>query len=467
LHVNIKKFIDNWRIAMTKRFILGNLIYYIDKNNVLLVNLISFRRQKISTELLTDMMEIENKINNGIVLSEKENKILNDLYLSKQILPKEKIIEIDQNLQSELELNLDKFAITSYTLNLTHQCNFKCSYCYQNKYNFKPEYKQFMTTKDIDLIKEYLSQGCFDANEVEEIVFSGGESLLPTNIDTINYALSNLKSKKFIMFTNGVNLYDYRKHIDYNLIDEFQVSFDGTAEIIKYINKNPNSRVFEKIIEGIKHIDSLNKEISIIVMWTKELEQYIDNFISILIKNEIINKSNLKVKFILAKDYYSTSTINKDFYNLDYICDIIKKINPKLSQIGSSLEIFGEGSTIKYLIHRPLNQKKSLLYNRCDLTQSIPFVFEPNGEIFWCLCLGNKNGCIGNYKEKMHFNKDKVLNLGNRTIFKIEKCKTCELRYLCAGGCPLPLTSCDSDLYQPVCGLYGLEEFWDCLEKLA
>ncbi len=452
---------------MIKRFVLGNLIYYIDKDNVLLVNLISFRRQKISAEILTNMIEIESKMNNEIVLSEKENEILNSLYLNKQILPKETISEIEQNLQIEPELNLDKFSVKSYTLNLTHQCNFKCSYCYQNKYNHKPEYKQFMTIKDIDLIKEYLSQDCFDADEVEEVVFSGGESLLPENINTINYALNNLPSKKFLMFTNGANLFDYRKHIDYNLIDKFQISFDGTAEIIKYINKNPNSKVFEKIIDGIKYIDSLNKEISIVVMWTKELEQYIDEFITILNQNEIINKTNMKVKFILAKDYYSTSTINNDFYNLDYICDIIKRINPKLSQIGSSLDIFGEGSSISYLIHRSLNQKKSLIYKRCDLTKSVPFVFEPNGEMFWCLCLGNKNGCIGNYKENKYFDKDKVLKLANRTIFKIEKCKTCDLKYLCAGGCPLPLTSFDSDLYQPVCGLYGLEEFWDRLEKLA
>lgn len=452
---------------MTKRFILDNLIYYIDKNNVFLMNLISFRRQKISAEILADMIEIENKINNKIVLSEKENKILNDLYLNKQILPQEIILEIEQSLQLEPDLILDKFKITSYTLNLTHQCNFRCSYCYQHKYNYKPEYKQFMTTKDIDLIKEYLSQDCFEAGEVEKIIFSGGESLLPKNIDTINYALRNLPSKKFKIFTNGVNLFDYRNHIDYNLIDEYQISFDGTAKIIKLINKNSNSKVFNKIIDGIKYIESLNKKISIIVMWTKELEQCIDEFINILNQNGIINKPNMEVKFSLAKDCYSTSTINKDFYNFDYICDTIKKINPKLSQIGSSLDLYGECSYISDLIHRELNQQKYLRYKRCDLAKPVNFVFEPNGEIFWCLCLGSKNGCIGNYKENKYFDKDKVLKLGNRTIFKIEKCKTCELKYICAGGCPLPLTSFDSELYQPVCGLYGLEEFWDCLEKLV
>ena len=66
----------------------------------------------------------------------------------------------------------------------------------------------------------------------------------------------------------------------------------------------------------------------------------------------------------------------------------------------------------------------------------------------------------------MYFNKDKVLKLGSRTIYKIEKCKSCELRYLCAAGCPLPLLGSDNEIHQPVCGLYGIDEFWNRLEEL-
>ncbi len=108
-----------------------------------------------------------------------------------------------------------------------------------------------MTNHDIDLINEYLSQDFFDVNEFEEVIFTGVESLLPQNIGTINYALKNLKSQEYIIFTNGVNLFDYRKKIDYNKIDKFQVSLDGTDEIIKYINQYSDSNIFNKIIDAL------------------------------------------------------------------------------------------------------------------------------------------------------------------------------------------------------------------------
>ncbi len=452
---------------MIKRFVFGNLIYHLNNANVLLVNLISFRRQKLSSDLFSNIIEIENKINKGVSLSEDESKILNKLYDDKQILSNDVVLKIEKDIQNVPELIMDKFLVKGYTINLTHECNFRCSYCYQNKYKDKLEYRQFMTVKDIDLIKEYLSQSIFNTDEIEEIVFTGGESLLPQNIDTINYALKNLKAKKFKIFTNGVNLFDYRKYIDYNLIDEFQISFDGTPEIIKCVNKNIDSTAFNKIINGIKHIESLNKEISVVVMWTRELEQYIDEFINALKENDITKKPNMRIRFNLVRDNYSINGIDKDFYDINYLCDLAKRINPKLSQIGSFIEIYNEGTSLGQIIYKPANERSYLKYKRCNISNAVSMVFEPNGEIFFCLCLGNKNGLIGNYKENIYFDKDKVLKFGNRTIVTIEKCKSCELKYLCAGGCPLPLTSFNSDLNKPVCGLYGLDEFWNRLEEIV
>ena len=92
-------------------------------------------------------------------------------------------------------------------------------------------------------------------------------------------------------------------------------------------------------------------------------------------------------------------------------------------------------------------------------------ICEPNGDIYWCLCLNGKSGKIGNYKDKF-FDRDKVEKLGNRTIFKIEQCRRCRLRYLCGGGCMLPLTSGDGEVYRPACGPLGDPFVWEHLEEL-
>ncbi len=451
---------------MKKRFVLGNLIYYLDENKVFLMNLVNFRRQKVDKEFISTIIEIERKINNGLALSEKENRIINDLYEKRQVLKKDALLEIEQIFIDKAELSMEKFPVKSIMLNLTYECNFRCLYCYQNKYKDRPEYKQFMTIEDIDLIKKYLSQDYLDVTEMDEVSLSGGESLLPQNIDTINYVLKNFNPKEFIIFTNGVNLYEYRNYIDYNLVNKFQISLDGTAEIIKYINQNSDPSVLNKVIDGIKHIESLNKEITIAVMLTKELVQNIDKFVDILQKNNIIGKSNINIRFSLVIDNFSKNTIDYSFYDLDYLCSEVKNLNLKLAKIGSFVEVYREGISLNHLIHRTVNKKSYIKDRTCDFTKAVPMNFVPNGDVFWCVCLGHENGRIGNYKENIYFDKEKVLKLGNRTIFKIEKCKTCDIKYICAGGCPLPLTSCDSDFNVPVCGLYGLDEFWERLEEL-
>ncbi len=102
---------------MKKRFLLGNLIYYLDESkhekSIVLINLVNFRRQKVNKEFLPTIISIENKIINNILLSDYENSVLNDLYSSKQILQNDIISEVEQAFLKIPELYIDKFKISS------------------------------------------------------------------------------------------------------------------------------------------------------------------------------------------------------------------------------------------------------------------------------------------------------------------------------------------------------------------
>ena len=93
-------------------------------------------------------------------------------------------------------------------------------------------------------------------------------------------------------------------------------------------------------------------------------------------------------------------------------------------------------------------------------------IFEPNGEVYWCLCLGNENGVIGNYKSQSIFT-DKITEFGNRNVFSIDKCKKCKLKYICGGGCTLGITGQDLPLFTPSCGIFNNSFFWDHLEEFV
>lgn len=183
--------------------------------------------------------------------------------------------KVEQQLKKDSYISLDVFPVKSITFNLTHRCNFNCAYCYQNKYKNNADFDKIMTIEDVKYIEKYLANPCFDTNDIEEIIISGGEPLMSENIQTLNYIINTFFPKKFVLFSNGFNLYELKDEVDFVKIDEYQISLDGPDEVIKIVNKGGNN-AFDKIVQGIKYIETISKKISIVVIWSKYLESYID-----------------------------------------------------------------------------------------------------------------------------------------------------------------------------------------------
>lgn len=446
-----------------KRFVFDNLVYKINEEAFLLMNLIGFRRKTIPKETLDKLILLEDKLETGKSLSSEENQFLQKFYKEKQILPQEIVEEVDRRAEQESKLHMSTFPIRSITFNLTHSCNFNCDYCYQRKYKNKPEHIESMSVEDIRSIMEYINLPYFGGTALEEIVVSGGESLLPSNIDTINYICEHVAVKKKTMFTNGVNILDYKGKIDLNAFDEYQISLDGPDTVIRLVNHHDDS--FDQIIGGIKYLQQMNKTVTLITMWTKELRSHLTEYIDLLKQSRILEHPDTTLRFILAKDFYTGNSLDGQFYDWEEIAADLKTYNSILETVNSYLELPVEIRGLVSYLYRPINERKDIRYKKCDLTKTVPMVFEPNGDIYWCLCLDGESGKIGNYKEKF-FDRDKVTKLGNRTVFQIEQCRQCKLRYLCGGGCVLPLTSGDGEVYRSACGSFGESFVWEHLEEL-
>lgn len=446
-----------------KRFVFDNLIYKYNDEAFLIMNLISFRREIITKNILDRLISIESKFEAGQGLSCEEENFLEHFLEKKQILPTEIVKEVDRRLEQDSEIHLSKFPVKSITLNLTHSCNFNCDYCYQKKYKYKPEYVRSMGVKDIVSIMEYLHLPYFGDTVLEELVVSGGESLLSSNIEAINYICEHFVVKKKILFTNGIHILAYKDRINFNAFDEVQISLDGPDVVIRQINHYDDA--FDKIMGGIKYLLQMNKTVTLVTMWTKELRNHLTEYIELLIENRILDQLDMTVRFVLAKDYYTRGDIDEGFYSWDEIAADIKKYGPILGMVNSYLELPAEISELAGFLHRPVNERRNIKYKRCDFTKTLPMIFEPNGDIYWCLCLDGESGKIGNYKENF-LDRDKVEKLGNRTIFKVEQCRLCKLRYLCGGGCVLPLTSVGGEIYRPACGPLGNPFVWENLEEL-
>lgn len=448
---------------MMNRFIFDNLTYKLNDRDVMLLNLTSYRRKIVTREMIDKLCVIETKINQGCELTENENQLYRQLRKSKQILSKDIEEQVSTILAKEAVLDLNKIPVRSITLNLTHKCNFNCYYCYQNVYKHRPEYIKHMTAQDVEDIVSYLDLLPYDTTVLDEVVISGGEPLLKENIDAVNYICNALKSKRKTIFTNGVNILKYASIVDYTKIDEFQISLDGTTEVITNVNGYSGSA--NSILEGIEYILNLGKTVSLVVMWTKHLESRIDEFVSLIQSAGLQNYKNFEMKIIVAKNFYNYNNLDTNIYSLEYIKDCRKKYNGQLRKIGCSIELFSEVNFLQTLLHRPINKIINPRYKRCDINRSIPMVFEPNGEVHWCMCLGKSTGIIGNFKDKT-IDMNRIEQYGSRTVFSIEKCKSCKLKYICSGGCVLGVPN-ESDLHTSVCSIFDNEYFWEHLEDFV
>lgn len=447
-----------------KRFVFDNLIYKLNDEVFLMMNLISFRRETIKKDALDRLISIEGNFEAGKGLSFEDKNFLECFLDKKQILPSEIVEEVDRREEQNSELHLSKYPVRSITFNLTHSCNFNCEYCYQRKYKNKPEYARSMSVEDIVSIMEYLRLPYFDDTELDEILVSGGEPLLPYSVDTINYICKYVFAKKKILYTNGINILTYKDQIPFEAFDEVQVSLDGIDVVIRQVNHYDGA--FDKIIGGIKYLQQMNKSITLITMWTKELRSHLAEYIEKMGESGILDYPRIKVKFALIRNYYAGGGVDNNFYNWNEIVADLRTYSPLLGTINSYLELPAEIGELAGLLHRSINERHSIKYKKCDLTKTVPMICEPNGDIYWCLCLDGEAGKIGNYKDSF-FDSDKVAKLGNRTIFKIEQCRKCKLRYLCGGGCVLPLTSGNGEVYRPACGPLGDPFVWANLEKLV
>lgn len=443
------------------RFVFDNLVYKFSKDKFLLMNLINFRREFVTESVLLRLSSISCKYRNNVPLTREDLCFLEPFYVKKQIFTKEFASEIDAQIAAHSQTAISCLPIRSITINLTHKCNFACTYCYQKNYKAEPNFSRTMTVDDINKIAEYIRLPFFDSSALDEIVISGGEPLLASNISTIKHILNSFPFSRKVIFTNGVNILRFKNDIPFELIDEYQISLDGTDEVIRTINKSTDN--FEEILSGISYLASLGKKISIVTMWTIELEKNLDQFLNEIKMRGLFEVENIKFKFVLPQNFYSTNPLDDNYLNWEHLAYVIKRYNPILHKFGSNLDLYPEAMSLSAAIHRGSNSRHNLKYKKCDLATSLPVVFAPDGFVYWCMCLGSSYGTIGNYRTQEFF-LDRVNHLGNRTVFTIEKCSRCSLRYLCGGGCVLPLTSAQDNCHVPSCGVFASDYFWQHLE---
>jgi len=284
---------------------------------------------------------------------------------------------------------------------LTDRCNLHCTYCY-NK-----DRRTDFTDLPLESWKEIIDKV---APHTGSILITGGEPFLNVNFDVILEYLRNKTDKIFIEAFSNANI-DYsgldKSHRIFSLLDKITLSCDDIED-----NEDQNRKGF-RITTFMKNIDWITK----------------NGFADKVYINSVVAKG--KLKEVQAVKQWTKKNNLHFTYALrlpNHISD--KKYLPTLDEYKSI--IFGKQLTqdSKSINKIPRTLKCSAAGNTLSI--------DSHGNCYPCQNFHYPEFKLGNL---LIDSFDTILNsipakkLQSHHVLKVEKCRDCSLRYVCAGGC--------------------------------
>ena len=100
-------------------------------------------------------------------------------------------------------------------------------------------------------------------------------------------------------------------------------------------------------------------------------------------------------------------------------------------------------------------------HQRCNGRFLSNYYFSCNGKVYFCDCINENDGVVGTYFPGISIDEAAVSGLLNRSVMRIEKCKSCAYKFICLGGCPLAARTKNEEVS---CGIFADENILDNLE---
>ena len=338
--------------------------------------------------------------------------------------------------------------VKALCLNVSHDCNMSCEYCFAGKGDFGLEKKLMSEETGMNAVK-FLMQNSKKRKNLE-IDFFGGEPLM--NFDVVK----NIVAK--------------------------------TRELEKEFNKNVR---FTLTTNGIlldnDKIDFINQNISNIVLSLDGLRETNDNMRGSGTYSKIVP---LYQKLVAErtgkyKDYYIRGTFTRN--NLDFSKDVTHmrelgfsnvSIEPVVAEGNFNYsirkedlsKIFKEYENLaKEIIRRERKQQDAFNFFHFNIDlENGPCVYKrskgcgsgseylavtPNGDIYPChQFVGNEEYKLGNVnanEPQINLNGGLIQKFHANNIISNEQCQKCWAKYFCGGGCPANNVKFNGNIYAP------------------
>lgn len=399
-------------------------------------DLLDFYKEKSKEEILE------------ILKSKYQEEKINEAYEEILNLEKEGLLYTEDTYQYHPSFVHREPVVKALCLNVAHDCNLKCKYCFAAQGDFGGE-KELMSFEVGKAAIDYLIANSGSRKNLE-IDFFGGEPLM--NFEVVK------------------QLVDYGRSVekDYNKNIRFTITTNGVLlndEIIDYINENMHNVVLS--LDGRKEVnDNMRPTLNDKGSYDITLPRF----------KKLVEKR--------AKDkyYYIRGTFTRD--NLDFSKDVMHfadlgfkltsvepvvgdESNPYALREEDLPKIFEEYEkfAVEYADRQLQGDGFKFFHFMIDLNQGACVIkritgcgagneylsVTPNGDIYPC------HQFVGNEEFKMAniFDEEIVLpeNLKNMFreahVYTKEECKQCWNKFYCSGGCHANAINFNNDISKP------------------
>lgn len=340
--------------------------------------------------------------------------------------------------QNDMEWSLDLVY-----LEVTNRCNLSCTHCYAEANEAKTNE---MTKEQIFNIIDQLEE-----IGVLEIIITGGEALVRDDIfDIMEYIVE--KKIDFSLFTNSLLLNEEKskriKELNPRMV---AVSLDSSNAEIN--DKVRGKGTFEKTIKGVKMLlkEGVNVRInSTIINNHNESEKELRGLLEFI--------DEMGIKNIAIGTFVTYGRGEKEMQMIPPlraardVVKILEDIHKKGNKDKPVLKFY---DTFMGKTEREFDK-----HSICGIgTYSCSI--KPNGDIGLCTVLNAKNpvSVIGNSIKEIWANFREFEQFRKVTVDDIEKCKDCELKYKCLGGCKATSLMFNKKINSPdlwMCASYGV-----------
>lgn len=413
----------------------GTFSFYNTKNRK---HLLLHPNEKISTEHFYNdsfILELSREL--------REKLIQHEFIVSKQIDELEGLEKMKEQDRKE------NYAGLFLTILPTLQCNFKCSYCFEDSESINAKIMDAQTQDNIiQFIESKLLTGIKDKIQVK---WFGGEPLLAKNVMfSLSKSIKKLaKTAKLeyqsTIVTNGYLLDRLTKEeIEDLKVSSIQVTLDGLEQTHNKRRPAKNGdNSFSKIVENIEKVLKFFQNIIIRMNIDKTNAHEIHHLLKFLKQRGILHAG--------CQVYFAFVDTEMGKYSMESQCSAM--LNRR--DIQDIYEII-----TSHLEEENLSDLEPLYYPRflsvaCDAQIKNYYVINPEGFVFKCSGDASfPDRSLFNLNTRKTVNSERGEQFLNFSATENKRCRKCSLLPICQGGCVakyMDLENGDSSHCWPFC----------------